>query len=141
MKRKAIVIYLTLLIAGTGFATGAAAGMYKWTDKEGNVHYTQSPPAEGRSKEIAPPPHVNPPASTDGGASNSTNGQGDGKQARTKEQEESDKINCTAAQANLNLYQGSDRYRDTSGKVVIMDEAARKTKIEQAQEQVKRFCH
>jgi len=140
MKGKAVLIYLTLLVAGAIFTTGATAAMYKWTDSEGNVHYTQTPPEEGNATEIAPPPHVSPPATSADGAG-SSNGQGDEQQARSKEQEESDAINCKAAKSNLNLYQGSDRYQNTEGNVVVMDEATRQKKIEQTQEQIKRFCH
>ena len=41
-------------------AGGAAAEIYKWVDKDGNVQYTQSPPPDGiAAQEIQPPP---PPA-------------------------------------------------------------------------------
>ncbi|MCG3203006.1 MAG: hypothetical protein NFCOHLIN_02909 [Gammaproteobacteria bacterium] len=37
----------------------AAAGMYKWTDADGQVHYTQSPPPAGvQGQELKPPPRV-----------------------------------------------------------------------------------
>jgi len=34
------------------------AAMYKWVDADGNVHYTQSPPAGIDSETIKPPPEV-----------------------------------------------------------------------------------
>jgi actin-related protein len=44
------------------FAIGAEAQIYKWTDAEGHVHYTQEPPPPGvEGKEMKPPPP--PPAS------------------------------------------------------------------------------
>jgi hypothetical protein len=142
MKAKALLFRIALAIAAAGFAAGATAAMYKWTDKEGNVHYSQMPPEEGNATEIAPPPPVSPPANDNAGNTNGSAGQGGNEQqVRTKEQEESDALNCKAARANLDIYQSSDRYRNSDGDVVVMDNATRQRKIEQAQEQVKKFCH
>ncbi|HKJ76593.1 MAG TPA: DUF4124 domain-containing protein, partial [Gammaproteobacteria bacterium] len=38
------------------FAGPVAAAMYKWTDADGNVHYSQTPPPSGQAEEMAPPP-------------------------------------------------------------------------------------
>ncbi|HID46028.1 MAG TPA: DUF4124 domain-containing protein [Chromatiaceae bacterium] len=62
MPRKS---QLLLIICGLFMVTiQASAGMYRWTDDEGNVVYSQTPPADARPvKPIAPPP---PPAENPG---------------------------------------------------------------------------
>ncbi len=37
---------------------GVRAEMYKWTDEQGQVHYSQSPPPGRPAQTIAPPPRV-----------------------------------------------------------------------------------
>ena len=55
---------LLLLIAVSSQHIRAA--MYKWTDEEGNTHYTQEPPPGGIEGEIIkPPPKVKPDALED----------------------------------------------------------------------------
>ncbi len=50
------VVFLVTLSA---LALPATAGMYKWTDADGQVHYTQSPPPDGmQGEELKPPPKV-----------------------------------------------------------------------------------
>lgn len=50
-----------LLAAGLiAYATGAAAGMYRWVDKDGAVHYTQTPPPEFQAETVRPAPPPNP---------------------------------------------------------------------------------
>lgn len=49
---KAILMPVALLV-GVFFTLNASAEMYKWTDKSGEVHYTQTPPpADVKSKDI-----------------------------------------------------------------------------------------
>ena len=58
MPRKT---FLPSILLGLFLVTSQAfAGMYRWTDDEGNVVYSQTPPPDNRPvKPIAPPP---PPA-------------------------------------------------------------------------------
>jgi glutaredoxin len=49
MKRLsdlALLCGLTVLIAA------AQAGVYKWTDEQGRVHYSDAPPARGKSEQV-----------------------------------------------------------------------------------------
>ena len=41
-------LLLTLLIA----STPAGAGVYKWTDAQGHVHYSDDPPADAKAQQI-----------------------------------------------------------------------------------------
>ena len=59
---------LALVLAGIS-ASSAMAGMYRWTDDQGNVVYSQQPPPDNRDvRQIAPPP---PPAEKTENASQS----------------------------------------------------------------------
>ncbi len=61
MMRKCL--YLLLLLA----AANACATNYKWTDAQGNVHYTDTPPPKGvESKTIAAAPSGQPGNGGDG---------------------------------------------------------------------------
>lgn len=55
MKTSALLLLMLPLAA-------SAAGMYKWTDKNGTVHYTQTPPPPGAPTGTItkPPPPVAP---------------------------------------------------------------------------------
>ena len=50
MKTNFRIPLLVLLLAGT-----VAAGIYKWIDDEGRVHFGANPPQEYESREITPP--------------------------------------------------------------------------------------
>lgn len=45
-----------LLILLLAISTAAHSAMYKWTDENGKVVYSQSPPPSGEAKKIKPPP-------------------------------------------------------------------------------------
>lgn len=50
---KKAILMPTVLLASTFFTHTAFAEMYKWTDKSGEVHYTQTPPpADAKGKDI-----------------------------------------------------------------------------------------
>ncbi|MES2128545.1 MAG: DUF4124 domain-containing protein [Pseudomonadota bacterium] len=63
MKRHRLAL-LVLAVA----ALPAAAQMYKWTDANGKIHYSDTPPLEGKVEEIkvapAPPPAPLPKGAT-----------------------------------------------------------------------------
>ncbi|HEY0720612.1 MAG TPA: DUF4124 domain-containing protein [Gammaproteobacteria bacterium] len=145
MQVKLTFLRLILALIASGFAVSAGAAMYKWTDSEGNVHYTQTPPEEGEAAEIPPPPRVNPPATSDllnGGATTGDRNTPEEKEAElSPEQVVAYQRNCEAAKANLELYKTSDRIKQADdGKVVAMDEELRGKKMQQAEEQIKKYC-
>ena len=54
--RSPLVAFLACALAAVAMA-GAEGTIYKWVDKEGNVHYTDCPPPPGcESEAVAPPP-------------------------------------------------------------------------------------
>ena len=48
LKMKKLI--LPLLLATIGFSHSLSAEIYKWTDKEGKVHYSSTPPKEDPQK-------------------------------------------------------------------------------------------
>jgi len=59
---RVVVVILALFVAAGGTA---AAGVYKWTDAEGRVHFGDRPPAGAASETVAIP-SVDGPAEGDG---------------------------------------------------------------------------
>jgi len=131
-------------------APAVAWAAYKWTDADGNVHYTQSPPLDGKAEEIAPPPGVNTrraerklkelEATTGAYA-----------EARTQRKEEAAKIvaeakqrksNCEFARNNLAQLQSHYRYFTTSeqGERIRAAEDERQQRMQKAQDNIKEFC-
>lgn len=147
MKVKTILLQLAVAAATVGFAASAAAAMYKWTDQEGNVQYTQTPPPDGAVTEIAPPPRVAAPAAASEEKKAADEGEGGGQQADngqepalTPEQQEAYARNCEAAQGNLQIYKTRGRIKTPEGEIVELNDEVRQKKVQQAEEQIKKFC-
>ena len=60
--------WLTLIVVA--FAAHAAAEIYRWTDAEGKVHYSDAPPASGKGKaeqvKLPPVSSIRGPATVSG---------------------------------------------------------------------------
>lgn len=147
MKVNTILLQLAVATVTVGFAASAAAAMYKWTDQEGNVQYTQTPPPDGAVMEIAPPPRVGAPAAASEAKKAADVSEGDGQQADngqepalTPEQQEAYARNCEAAKGNLQLYQTRGRVKTPEGDIVELNDEVRQKKVSQAEEQIKKFC-
>lgn len=135
-----------LLLAGA-----AGAEMYKWTDADGNVHYTQTPPPDREADTIAPPP---PPAvapeEARAKAENNRKAlrtpeevEADQKQAQEeaiKRNEETYKQNCQIARDNLQVYQSARRIREPDGTIVRITEEIRQQKIQEAEQAIEKYC-
>lgn len=50
MKSRALLIMLAVL-----WVPSASAGVYKWTDKNGRVHYGDAPPSKSHASEVRTP--------------------------------------------------------------------------------------
>lgn len=143
MKAKTLSLQLLLVATIAGFAASATAAMYKWTDKQGNTHYTETPPPEGNTTEIAPPPRVAPPAANKGNGKDTSGEVENGKTAEaplTPEQQEIYSRNCEAARGNMETYKTARRVQQSDGEIVVMDDEIRAKKLQQAEEQIKKFC-
>ena len=132
------------------FAGPVAAAMYKWTDADGNVHYSQTPPPSGQAEEMAPPPPS--PLSPEEAekrreqsrrslfgedkpeekAPEGGNRQADNNPAREKA--------CEAARQNLQTLKTSRRVRDADGNVTVLDDAEREARMAETRAQIEQLC-
>lgn len=142
---------VTLLILA-GLATGSQAAMYKWVDENGQTVYSQTPPASGQSTLVKPPP---PPAETPEEAQKRLNQQiqklddkeEDRELASQKKDEEQNQAevfnaNCAGAQNNLRNLEGNPRKMvgQSDGTYVRLNEEERQQKMQEARDQIEKFC-
>lgn len=131
---------ILLLTAMIIFASSASAGLYKWVDDEGNVHYSQKRPADQqfeRLKAPAPAPENSKPLyQTDTNKSKNTNTTA----VETAKNKEIRATNCANAKKNLNAYQIYRRMRDKDGNVTVVDDKVRAQQIERAKQAINDFC-
>jgi hypothetical protein len=137
MRRTLTVLALLLS------APLALAQVYKWTDANGTVHYSETPPANGSYKTMrtpgsaqalltpAPPAAAStpPPAATRGGAA-------------TDNPADRGKL-CGDLQRNMDLLQGSQplTVANADGAQVPMDAPRRAQELALAQAQFKLYCN
>ena len=152
MLRHLPVIW-TLLVFATASPAADTQDIYKWTDDQGEVQYTQFPPP-GRPAEIL---HgVRPPDESPESAGNDLQ-----KQLETVEQQNQEQLqgakdekqwaqiqkirrdNCKTARQNLvNLNRGGNvRYMGADGKVMRLTEEERQKRIDEANKQIKENCN
>ena len=132
-----ILLLATIMI----FASSASAGLYKWVDEEGNVHYSQKRPRDKQYKRIKAPK----PAPTNASPlyqkeKKESNGS---KTART-ETANNKKIradNCAGAKKNLQTYQLYKKISDGSGKSRTLKPSERKKRIQETQQAISEFCN
>ncbi|MBI3562574.1 MAG: DUF4124 domain-containing protein [Gammaproteobacteria bacterium] len=136
------------------FSTGLSAATYKFTDSDGNVTYSNTPPSGGRRYEKVPSDSTHSeygdPGTTDSSASSpGTSGTGSaetggGKETLKKEMQKNQALreqNCEAAKKNLEAYTVYRRIRDKDGNTIILDDNERAKKIEESQKQVEDYCN
>ena len=152
MLRHLPVVW-TLLVFATASPAADTQDIYKWTDDQGEVQYTQFPPP-GRPAEIL---HgVRPPDQSPDTAGNDLQ-----KQLETVEQQNQEQLqgakdekqwaqiqkirrdNCKTARQNLvNLNRGGNvRYMGADGKVMRLTEEERQKRIDEANQQIKENCN
>jgi len=154
--RTWLVSLVILLVAAAAHADPGT--VYKWTDKEGNVHYTDCPPPPGCKAEVI--------------ESQATPSAADVEQARQRlekllaEQEQSTAVRleerlerqhkeaaaieqaaarkriCIMAQQNLHalLMERPVYYIDEKGERVFLDDASHKAEIERMRELITQYC-
>ncbi len=131
------VLLLTVMMI---FATSASAGLYKWVDNEGNVHYSQKRPRDKQYKRLkapAPTPqNTKLLYSTD-----DINNKQDVTESEMKKNEELRELNCTRAKKRLSIYQVYSRIRDKDGTIRNVSDEERSREIKKAQEAISDFCH
>lgn len=143
-----------LFLSATLLAPTASAEIYKWTDANGEVQYSQVPPPGGvKSEEIqgAPPPLEDAPDTTGESLQEQVDAMNEDlaeqekaekKEALGKEIDDAYERNCTTATNNLAKLQegGRKRYLMPDGQVTHLTEEQRQQRINEAKDQIDEFC-
>jgi len=135
-RNFAFILLSALFLMGTA----QAAALYKWTDEQGNVHYSQSPPQNQKADRMqvkdTPAPQ---PDEQNGQADNGEQGIPDSA-GQDPAEVESRKRNCEIARSNLEIYRTSSRVKQSDGTVIVVSDEMRKAKMEEAQKLIDVFC-
>jgi len=130
---------LLLLLMTAPLAASQAAGLYKWTDDEGNVHYGQLPPTDRTAKKIAPPKDIPATAQTE---QQETDADAIPEEAKRDAEELNVKRqNCEIAKGNMQTYKDSQKIRQADGKVVELSDEMREAKTKEAQKMIDKYCN
>ena len=149
---KSLHTILAVILANTLIYNCAQAlTTYKWMDKDGSVHYTQHPPAEGVPFEKI---QTRGPSSSSGKSSVQTQSAKDSILQDKANQDANDlvenemtknegirKDNCEKAKKNLQFYQLSRRWKDKEGNIKSLEENERQAKLEKAKQDMKDYCN
>lgn len=129
-----LVMALGLAMAGSALAQGGATKVYKWTDKDGRVHYSSTPPPEGEAKEM----NVRSAPATPVAAKPEEEAKPDPE----AERKEGFKRNCEAARANLAQFQqqGQLMTKNPDGTMTPVSDADKQAGISQAQKDIAYYC-
>lgn len=133
-------------------AMNSQAGVYKWTDSEGRVHYTDTPPARQAAQLVRTDKANEAEADAARRAladklSESERRRKAAQEAEAKRQAEEEQKrkqaeNCQRARDQLTLLQQSRRIGrvDAQGQRYVMEEAERQAAIAEAQKRVGELC-
>ena len=151
---------LTLLMLSSA---NAIAGLSKWVDADGKVHYSdQPPPPNVKAKTLRVTSDVAAPTSASGVAAASAPAapkttaeleaelkkaqqakkEAADKAAKEQARIEAEKANCAAAQQNLRTLQDGVRITeiDAKGERSYLGDEQRRQRMEKAQQDVKAYC-
>ena len=143
------ILFGIIVITGCLAGGTAIAGMYKWVDKEGNVHYSQVPPSDKDAEKIAPPPPVptqpaKPPVQEAAEAmENEQKAAEDEAEKRKADEERRAELyrkNCEIATENMAIYRTRNRIITPEGEKVRLSDEMRAEKIKAAQEAMDKYC-
>lgn len=145
-----------IIAAAALFSLNAQAGLNKWVDAQGNVHYSDTPPQNVKTQSV---PNV---AGTGQAAAPATyssksyvereaelkkskqeKAEANEKKAQQEAQTEEKKRNCTGAQQNLRMLEEGTRIvtYDANGEKTYLDDAAREQRLNEARKAVSNYCN
>ena len=151
LSRTALLLSLSCLIT-----TMAHAGIYKWVDEQGNVHYSQTKPTDQKSKKMKV--NTRKPDSSSSYKRPSLKKDKEGEAGKAAEQQQgqaadkqqtSDDVSpqqfkemCETARKSLAAINatGRVRQRDKDGNVSYLSEEQKQERIKREQERVRRYC-
>ncbi|MFA6120798.1 MAG: DUF4124 domain-containing protein [Sideroxydans sp.] len=134
----------------------AQAGLNKWVDAQGNVHYSDTPPQNVKTQSvpnIAGTGQAAAPATyssksyvereADLKKSKQEKSEAGEKKAQQEAQAEEKKRNCDAAQQNLRVLEEGTRIvtYDANGEKTYLDDAAREQRLNDARKAVSNHCN
>lgn len=131
-----MLLLTTLMI----FVSSASAGLYKWVDDEGNVHYSQKRPINKqfeRLKAPAPSPDGSKPLYN---SIKQNKNKGGAVATETAKLEKLRADNCKGAKKNLESYTLYRRFRDKDGNITRVDDKERAKQIAEAKQAINEFC-
>lgn len=156
MKKPKMLSNLPVILAMFSLVLLPAKGMadiYKWTDDQGEVQYSQTPPPAGIAVERiegAPPPADDPDKIRQQlqeqlevlDDEKALQDEDHAFRKKYKENQEIVRKNCKTARSNLaNLQQGGQkRFMTPEGEIKYLTEEERSRRIEEANTQIKEFC-
>jgi TolA-binding protein len=158
-RRITAVLAAILLGLASAAAVGAGGTIYKWTDKEGNVHFTDCPPPPGCKAEtvtVQPAPNEQQIRQAQQKLNKLLEEQQESAAAREQERLERErqqvealqvavarKRACVMAQQNLHnlLMNRPVYYINEQGERVFLDEAAHKAEIERQRQLIRDNCN
>jgi TolA-binding protein len=158
-RRITAVLVAILLGLAAATAIGAGGTIYKWTDQEGNVHFTDCPPPPGCKAEtvtVQPAPNEQQIRQAQQKLNKLLEEQQESAAAREQERLERErqqvealqvavarKRACVMAQQNLHnlLMNRPVYYINEQGERVFLDEAAHKAEIERQRQLIRDNCN
>lgn len=129
-------------------ATSANAGLNKWVDEQGKVHYSDQPPVGVEASTLRNAP---PPASASAPTKSFSEREAELKKARKSQREASEKTaqdqsdaeaNCTTAKKTYySLQQGGRLVEyDKNGEQRFLEDEERQRRTEKAQAEIEKWC-
>ncbi|HXS52459.1 MAG TPA: DUF4124 domain-containing protein [Usitatibacter sp.] len=137
------------------YAIPAAAAIYKWVDKDGTTHYTETPPPQGtdaRELPIAETPAASAPQqpAAEGGDAKaavpaSKNADGSAHESADEEKRAADlrKTYCSLAKRNVTVLDSPDPVVElnTQGEPMTLTEEQRSAALADAKRRVQTYCN
>lgn len=149
---RQLLVMLSLLV----LATSAQAGITKWEDANGKVHYSDQPPPSTAKSQQDLDLKNNPAASSSGKGAEKSLAEKDleskkrrvqaeeaaAKQAKDQEEAKNRKANCEQARRQLQAVQEGQRMSrfDEKGERVFLEDSERPQAIEKAKQSVDSWC-
>lgn len=141
---------IVALACAAALAPAAAGGIYKWTDENGQVHYTQTPPPDRASEQLKGPPKVDTEAARQAleareqayETRRAEQAEQDAERAKAQAERSEQAVRCREWQTELERLQNAQRIYETGAddSVVRVSEPERQARIEKLREGIAKDC-